>query len=257
MDVTKRFSSRVSDYRKYRPGYPGEIVLDLEREGVLKGGEAGGEAGAVVADVGVGTGLLARIFLERGYRVMGVEPNREMREAGEEELRGFGRYTSVDGMAEGTGLAEGSVDVVTAGQAFHWFKRAEARAEFSRILRGEKWVVLVWNERLVTGDAFLEAYEGLLHKFGTDYKAVDHRNVRREDLEAFYGSEVRERIYGNRQEFDFEGLKGRLMSSSYVPREGDERFGAMVEALRGHFERYERGGRVGVVYETKVYVGRV
>jgi hypothetical protein len=120
-----------------------------------------------------------------------------------------------------------------------------------------KWVVLVWNERLTRGDGFLEAYEELLHWFGTDYVAVDHRNVRREDIEVFFGGAAKERVYGNRQEFDLEGLKGRLMSSSYVPREEDRRFGAMMKELKEVFEKYQRGGKVEFVYETKVYVGRV
>ena len=251
MDVTKRFSNRVADYRKYRPGYPAEIVRDLEAEGVLR-------AGNTVADVGAGTGLLARIFLERGYSVVGIEPNREMREAGEEELRAFENYTGVDGMAENTG-----VDLVTAGQAFHWFRRAEARREVARILRGPKWVVLVWNERLAKGDAFLEAYEGLLHQFGTDYRKVDHRNVRPADLEAFFAGAsaaapaVRERTYANRQVFDFEGVKGRLFSSSYAPAANDLRSGDMLQALRRIFDHHARGGTVAFVYETKMYVGRL
>src|SRR5689334_15561560 len=133
VDPTLRFSNRVDNYSKYRPTYP-SAVLDL------LAAECGLTSNALIADIGSGTGLLAELFLTNGNRVVGVEPNREMRAAGERLLANAPGFTSVDGTAEATTLAAGSVDFVTAGQAFHWFDRALARVEFARILKPEGWV---------------------------------------------------------------------------------------------------------------------
>ena len=147
---TERFSDRVADYVRYRPGYPPELLECLQRNCGLR-------PQWVVADVGSGTGLLAKIFLENGNRVFGIEPNAAMRAAGEEFLRGLDQFTSQEGRAEATGLPARSVDLITAGQAFHWFDRRRARAEFERILKPGGWVALVWNERR-TSTPFLADY---------------------------------------------------------------------------------------------------
>jgi SAM-dependent methyltransferase len=249
MDSTKRFSDRVSDYVKYRPGYPGKIVEDLEKEGILRGP-------SVVADVGSGTGIFSRLFVERGYRVFGVEPNAEMRKAGEEYLRRFSIFLSSEGTAEKTGLANGMVDLVTAAQAFHWFDVPRAKAEFRRILRSEGWVALVWNERKVEVSPFLVEYERLLKEISPDYSKVDHRKVTEGQMREFLGSDMKIFQYDNEQVFDLEGVKGRVMSSSYAPKEG-----AAYEALMGGveraFEKFNAGGKVSFLYETKVYVGQL
>src|SRR5437764_1020077 len=127
-DPTQRFSTRVDNYVKYRPGYPPAIVGLLEAE-------CGLTPESVVADIGAGTGLLAELWLRHGNPVCGVEPNREMREAGARLLAAYPAFTSVDGTAEATTLPDQSVDFVTAGQAFHWFEPVAARREFARILR--------------------------------------------------------------------------------------------------------------------------
>ena len=106
-DSTQRFTGRIENYVRYRPGYP-KAVVELLRE------KCGLERSSVVADVGSGTGFLSRLFLENGNRVFGVEPNREMREAGERFLIGYERFKSVAATAEETTLAGGSVDLLTA-----------------------------------------------------------------------------------------------------------------------------------------------
>ena len=138
MDPTQRFSSRVADYVKYRPSYP-EAIIDLLTA------ECGLTPDSIVAGAGSGTGLLAELFLKAGQRVWGIEPNREMREAGEEFLRGYQRFVSIAASAEATTLPDRSVDFVTAGQSFHWFDRARVGVEFARILKPQGWLVLIWN----------------------------------------------------------------------------------------------------------------
>ena len=250
-DPTARFSSRVADYVRYRPGYPQSLVLLLEKEcGLRRASE--------VADVGSGTGILSELFLRNGNRVYGVEPNREMRAAGERLLAAYPAFVSVEGRAEGTTLEDASVDFVTAGQAFHWFDPAGARREFQRILRPEGWVVVVWNDRRTAGTAFLEDYERLLLEYGTDYREVSVKYAEESSLAALFGASApRRKTFDNEQVFDFDGLKGRLTSSSYAPQPGHPKFEPMMRELEAVFRRHERAGRVAVAYDTKVFYGRL
>ena len=249
-DSTRRFSSRVENYVKYRPGYPPAVVD-------LLAAECGLHAGSVVADVGSGTGLLTELFLKHDARAYGVEPNREMREAGERRLRGYPTFTSVDGTAEATSLPDRSVDFVTAGQAFHWFDHARARVEFARVLRPGGWVVLVWNERR-GATPFLAAYEQLLHEYAVDYAAINHRQVGAEAIGAFFApGSYTKATFENRQVFDFDGLAGRLLSSSYAPEPGHPRHVPMLGELRAIFAAHQRDGSVAFEYDTEVYYGRL
>jgi SAM-dependent methyltransferase len=248
LNPTGRFSSRVDDYSRYRPSYPAEIVALLERECGLK-------SSSTVADIGSGTGLLSKLFLEFGCGVIGVEPNREMREAGEQFLTGFPKFASMDARAEHTGLADSSVDLVTAGQAFHWFDAGAAREEFRRILRDPKWVALIWNEREVTG-GFLQGYERLLHRYAPDYSRVDHRQIGGHQMDEFFGEgNWKLATFDNVQEFDLDGVRGRLRSSSYAPHPGDAAYTPMMAELDGLFEEHQEDGRVAFLYRTNVYYG--
>jgi SAM-dependent methyltransferase len=250
-DPTSRFSSRVENYVKYRPSYPPALVD-------LLAAECGLRAGSVVADVGSGTGLLAELFLRYGCRVFGVEPNPEMRAAGERLLAGYASFTSVAGAAEATTLPGGSVDFVTAGQAFHWFDQAAARAEFARILRPRGWAALVWNDRRAATTPFLAAYERLLHRHALDYAAVNHKRIDEAMLGAFFApGSFTVATFANQQLFDFAGLQGRLLSSSYAPEPGHPRHAPMLAELRAIFEAEQAGGTVAFDYDTKVYYGRL
>jgi SAM-dependent methyltransferase len=250
-DHTGRFSTRVADYVKYRPGYPTAVLRLLEEE-------CGLDSASVVADVGSGTGILSELFLRNGNRVYGVEPNREMREAGERLLASYTNFKSVDGRAEATTLDDKSVDFVTAGQAFHWFDPPHARREFMRILRPGGWVVLVWNDRRTAGTPFLEEYERLLLEYSTDYREVSVKYAEESMLAALYGpSEMRTATFDNEQVFDFDGLRGRLTSASYTPEPGHPNFEPLMRELEALFRRHERDGRVVIAYDTKVFYGRL
>ena len=248
---TQRFSSRVDNYIKYRPGYPSGVVEMLAKECELT-------ARSVVADIGSGTGILSELFLKNGNPVFGVEPNREMREAGERLLKKYPGFTSVAGTAEATTLADRSVDFVAAGQAFHWFDRERARQEFFRILKPNGGVVLIWNERLVDTTPFLRAYEDLLQKYGTDYVAVDHRNVNPDAIAAFFAPRPFSlKKFENRQIVDFDGARGRLLSSSYTPEPGHANYQPMLDELRRIFDEHHVDGQVSFDYVTLVYFGHL
>ena len=248
--ATSRFSDRVENYIRYRPGYPAEVIRLLKSA-------CGLTAERVVADIASGTGIWTRELLQNGNRVYGVEPNAEMRQAGERLLASFPRFTSVDGKAEATTLVDASVDFVTAAQAAHWFDRGAARREFARILKPGGWLVLLWNERDVDGTAFLREYEQLLLNFGTDYADVRHERTTEAVNEFFDPAPYEERSFPMRQEFDYAGLEGRLLSSSYAPGPGHPKHAPMLGELRRSFEQHAEDGRVAFDYKTRVYFGKL
>lgn len=248
---TTRFSDRVDYYLKYRPRYPAKILEFFKDELRLT-------SSSVVADIGSGTGFLSELILDNGNRVYGVEPNKEMRETAEKLLKKYWKFRSVNGCAEDTTLLRRSVDFITVGQAFHWFKIEKAQLEFSRILKPGGWIVLLWNERLTDATPFLQAYERLLLKYSIDYQQVDHRNVNNRKLDSFFGrGKYGIKIFKNSQEFDFNGLKGRLLSSSYIPMEEHSQYESMISELKAIFKSHKQAGRVCFEYDTKVYFGRL
>ena len=247
-DPKERFSTRAENYAKYRPGYP-RGVLELLRA------KCGLTQSSVVADVASGTGLLSELFLRNGNRVYGVEPNDGMREAGERYLAGYPLFTSVRGTAEETTLDGGSVDLVVVGHAFHWFDVRRTREEFSRVLRPGGWAVLLWNELRHGAASLLIAYERLIRRHKTqEYEDFD----REEGIRAFFDPEpFAERIFRHSQSFDLEGLRGRLLSSSYVPDAGQPGHEAMMRELEDVFRAHARGGEVAFEHETLAYYGRL
>jgi len=247
---TARFSDRVENYVRYRPGYPPE-VLDLLRA------ECGLQPSHIIADIASGTGVLTRLLLDNGNSVFAVEPNTEMREMGMHELESYDRLVSVAGTAEETTLRSASVDFVTAAQAAHWFDLPRARAEFVRILRREGWCVLIWIERCTASTPFLRGYEQLLLTYGTDYKEVRHERTTAMIHEFFTPALCRERVFGLRQQLGHEGAAGRLLSSSYAPLEGHPSHAPMMEELRRIFRSHAKDGRVEFGYNTRVFYGHL
>ena len=249
-NATSRFSDRVENYIRYRPGYPPEALLALKSGCGLSPQQA-------VADIASGTGIWTRMLLENGNPVFGVEPNPEMRQAGERLLARFPKFTSVTGSAEATTLPDQSVDFVTAAQAAHWFDREGARREFVRILKPGGWLVLLWNERLTDSTPFLRDYEQLLLTYGTDYEDVRHEKTTDAVNEFFDPAPFQQLGFVTRQEFDYAGMEGRLMSSSYAPGPEHPKHAPMLAELQRIFMTHAIAGRVAVDYKTRVYFGRL
>lgn len=246
---TTRFSDRVEDYVKYRPGYPSGIITFLQKTYGLT-------TGKIIADIGSGTGISAKLFLDNKYQVIGVEPNKAMREKSEALLNAYLNFHVIAASAENTTFNDNSIDVIVAGQAFHWFDRLACRKEFERILKPGGFVVLIWNERLIKDD-FAKAYDKLIVTYSKDYQSVDHRNIDRKSIELFCApNPVALEIFPNKQVFDFDGLKGRLLSSSYVPKGDEGNYRAMIHDLSLLFNEYQQDDKVEILYDTKIYVSR-
>lgn len=247
---TARFSDRVENYIRYRPGYPPE-VLDVLRA------ECGLQPEHVIADIASGTGAFTRLLLENGNQVFAVEPNAEMRDAGSRLLETYAKLTSVEGTAEETSLPSGSADFVTAAQAAHWFDRRRAREEFARILKPRGWCVLIWNERRTANTAFLREYEQLLLTYGTDYKEVRHERTTATIHEFFAPAPYKESVFDLRQRFDYKGVAGRLLSSSYAPLAGHPNHAPMMQELERIFRAHAQAGIVEFEYNTRVFFGKL
>lgn len=244
-----RFSSRAENYAKYRPTYPPGTISILEAR-------CGLSQSSVIADIGSGTGISSELFLRQGNSLFGVEPNEAMRSAAEELLAQYPKFVSVNGTAEQTTLADGSVDFVVAAQAFHWFDRARAKLEFARTLKSGGWVVLIWNERLLDSSPFLRGYENLLIRYGVDYQQVRHENVSAEISEFFSPQAFALETLENAQSLDFPSLKGRVLSASYTPDAQHSNFNPMLAELEELFNTTEINGVVSFDYETKIYFGK-
>jgi SAM-dependent methyltransferase len=249
-ESVERFTNRVEDYAKYRPGYPVAIVELLTNE-------CGLTPESIVADVGSGTGKLSEILLANGNVVLGVEPNATMRVVAEAIFKDEPRFRSIDGSAEATTLDDSSVDLITAGQAFHWFDPIKTRTEWIRILKPDRWVALIWNDRQLETTPFLSDYEQLLLEFGTDYSEVRHDHGRPRIEQFFGGDQYTLKGFPNTQVFDLEGLRGRVRSSSYTPAPDHPRFEPMMRQLETVFDKHQTNGQVNFDYETKVFYGQL
>ena len=250
LDPTRRFTNRVSNYLRYRPRYPAAIINLLESE-------CGLTSQSLIADLGSGTGFLSELFLKHGNSVIGVEPNTEMRLAGEAQLAAYPGFSSVNAVAEATTLPEHSIDFVVAGQAFHWFNREQARPEFWRILKPEGWVVLAWNGFRAESSPLMAAYQQLILRHSTDYTEV-RRELDDRDLASFFAPGVCNFAHFNFQQFfDYQGLEGRLLSSSFVPEPDDPRYEPMLRDLKEIFAAHQKDGKVAFEYDAELYYGQL
>lgn len=250
MQNTERFSGRVGDYAQSRPGYPAETITLLEHE-------TGLSTSAIIADIGSGTGISSEMFLQYGCRVFGVEPNDEMRRAGEVTLQDYQEFTTVRGSAEATGLDDHSVDYVVAARAGHWFDVEMCRKEFARILRGDGWIVLMWNLRRLDTTPFLRAFEALLQQFGTDYGYVKQHTAEESRIRRLFANdEFIHRALSNAQHHDRDGFIGRIRSMSYTPAPDQPGFAVLMDAADRIYHEHQQDGIVTIEYDTEIYWGR-
>jgi ubiquinone/menaquinone biosynthesis C-methylase UbiE len=244
----QRFSNRVENYIKYRPSYPSEIISFLKHEINLSSDQ-------IIADIGSGTGISSVNFLKNNNKVIGIEPNSEMRKASEIYLNAYDNFISIDGKSDNTSLQNSSIDIIIAGQAFHWFNIETTKIEFKRILKNDGYIILIWNEKDFS-KPFMSDYEKFIKKFGTDYDKVKQENIDKEILDGFYTNGYKVKEFYNNQIFDFDGVKGRLFSSSYIPLE-DNKINLMTNELKELFDKYKNNEKINFEYITKLYYGKL
>ncbi len=249
MDYTRRFDKRANDYSKYRPGYPLGILEILRSE-------IGFSPRTTVADIGSGTGLLSRLFLQNGNRVYAVEPNDEMRTIAEHSLSSFPGFISVNGKAEHSTLKESSVDLVAVGQALHWFDPHLTTLEFARILKQNGHVLIAYNDRN-REDPIMQDYEAVVNRHERERAGVPEVN---DAYFSHFFQDGKHRVFTltNEQYLDLEGLLGRLASASYMPNAEDEqRFKALKTDVSRLFKTWQREGQVRLLYDTLISLGPV
>jgi ubiquinone/menaquinone biosynthesis C-methylase UbiE len=243
----ERFSDRVDNYKKYRPTYPDELIEFLRTK-------AGLISGSAIADIGSGTGILTELLLKKGWTVYAIEPNAKMREAAEAQLNDYPDFSSLNGSGEATGLPDQSVQLITVAQAFHWIDPVVARKEFDRILTPGGHAALLWNLRTLDSP-FDKGYEDIKATYGTDYHEI--RKSHEPELTAFFApAEMEVQYFRHSHQLDFEGLKGQVLSSSYMPQPGQKNYEEMMQALTDLFEVNQRDGEVTVTYDTKLYINK-
>jgi len=179
-----------------------------------------------------------------------------MRKQAEEDFAATSNFFSISGTAESTNLPTGSIDLITAGQAFHWFDRKKAAAEFKRILKPDGYAALIWNYRDVEADDLQRMYENILEKHIPDYKQLDHKTMTDEIIRSFFNSDVKKFMLPNFQLFDLESLLGRVLSSSYVPKPPDPIAEKVLSQVEELFNTCKHNSRIQFIYKTVVYLGQ-
>lgn len=211
----------------------------------------------MIADIGSGTGISSEIFLENGNTVYAIEPNKEMREAAEELHKKDKTFISINATAEKTSLKENSIDLIIVGQAFHWFDKLHSKKEFQRIINSNGHLVLMWNDRKLESH-FQQAYERMLREFVPDYEEVNYRNVDEITIESFFlPHSYSLQTFPHSQYFDFDGLKGRLLSSSYAPLKHENSYKPMMNRLEKIFKEFSVNSHVEFEYCCNLYYGKI
>ncbi|OGT43783.1 MAG: hypothetical protein A3F42_01115 [Gammaproteobacteria bacterium RIFCSPHIGHO2_12_FULL_37_34] len=250
-NTVQRFNETVQDYLKYRPSYPKEVYSLLVKQFDLTPEK-------IIADVGSGTGFLSKLFLEHGHSVYGVEPNQGMRKAAEKYLLENQNFHSINGLAEATTLDNESINWIVVGTAFHWFDVKKIRIEFKRILKSPGFCLVVWNVRNKKQSVLLQDYENLILTFSNDYQQSRAQEFDQTIVKDFFHPfEMKTASFIHKQQFSWDGLKGRLLSTSYSLRENDPKYQDMIDELKQIFDRHQSNGLVEFLYDTKMYYGQM
>jgi len=252
-----KFDGKGMIYSKFRPSYPKEFIEYLQyRVGINKG--------SIIADIGSGTGILSRLLLDIGEKVIAVEPNKSMREVAESDLSKYKNFVSVNATAESTTLDDNSVDFITAAQAFHWFDRNLFKIESKRVLKPFGKVILVWNTRVLTSESE-EDYEKIIRKFCPDFEGFSGRKLSalynnigiesENEFELFFDGEYEEMTFKNDKINNLESFLGGALSASYAPNQQDENYPAFIAELEECFNKHAINGKLVMPFVTGSYVG--
>ncbi len=212
MKSIDKFTDKAEVYAKYRPSYPSEYIEYLVSEADLN-------ENCMIADIGSGTGILSRQLLDKGFTVIGVEPNDDMRTLAEQTLKPDSHFISVDAVAEKTTLNDSSLDLITVAQAFHWFDIEQFRLECQRILKQDANVNLVWNSRDGASDINKESAD-ICQKYCPNFKGfsggIEETPIPFQDF--FRDGKYDFKNFRNDLQLNLIGFLGRYLSASYSPK---------------------------------------
>ena len=251
MKSTDKFTDKAEVYAKYRPSYPLEYIEYLVSD-------AGLNEDCIIADIGSGTGILSRQLLERGFTVIGVEPNDDMRTVAEQTLKTYSRFISIEATAENTTINDNSLDIVTVAQAFHWFDLKQFRLECQRFLKQDGRVALVWNSRDASSDINKESAD-VCQKYCPNFigfsGGMEETPIAFQQF--FKDGKYDFKYFRNDLQFNLIGFLGRYLSASYSPKKTDKEYNPFITALSDLFEKYSNNGEIVIPNITRSYLGSV
>ncbi len=241
------YDLRAEAYARSRPGYPVETIDALRRGTGLKPSH-------VVADVGSGHGPFAKLFLENGNEVYGVEPGEGMRTTAERLLKDYPRFTSVAGTAESTSLPDSSMDLVTGAQALTWFDPEPTRREFQRILKPGGHLAFVWYQP--KGDTpWMQESGALFGRWSEQYAGNVQARYNRTEVLGVLLPERSETTFDREIAETWERSLDAYVSTSYVPLPDTPNGAREIEDLRALFELHQVNGLVQFRYVVKLCWG--
>lgn len=244
-------SDRIENAIRFRPNYPHQLIEYLYTEG-------GYSRESVIAEIGSKTGAFTRLLLERGSRVVAIEPDDLLRIAAERLLSDeFQRFVSIKGTASNTTLCDASIHHIVCAHPIHWKDLKECRSEFFRILKPAGSVTIIWNSTMVGADAFTKEYERLVQSHLAHGERTSLHRLELQELADFFGTPKHHFIsVPNHQILDLEGVKGRLLADEDFLELGEEERNAMMKELHSLFDRYSQSGKVVLCYETEAYTSQ-
>jgi ubiquinone/menaquinone biosynthesis C-methylase UbiE len=252
-DSSRIFSKKAESYARYRWDYPAEAIETIvEVTGISRE--------SVLADIGAGTGILTKVFLKRAGRVYAIEPNPEMRALAVSQWGGFPSFQAVDALADATTLPDQSIDVITVGQAIHWFPPESFQKECMRILKPGGWLAIFRYSSMNEGLSLED--KGLLSEIFTEkngYSATRPGDLPEQKPMSFYfrGEHFTKQDFYRTHQESWEEFLGALHSVSNAPDPNHPAFENFVFAAKRFFDQASRGGQLETKQHTELFLGQI
>ncbi len=247
-----KFNHLADIYEKYRPSYPEDYIKDVINKCHL-------DSESLVADIGAGTGILSRQLLHNNLKVVGVEPNSDMRKI-LKKLETNENFRAIDGTAEHTNLENNSVDLIVVAQAFHWFDKEKFKKECKRILKPNGKVWILWNQ-LDENKEIVKEQKKIDDKYTNRFQEVNGilSATKKEDkIQGFFKDNIYEaKVVDNPLENDKERFIGSNLSKSYSLKKDDVNYDKYIEAFGKVFDKYSENGKVMIPNKTYGYLGKI
>ena len=246
INTKELFTGKAAVYANYRPSYPRALKEWLLERADLE----------FVADVGAGTGIFTAFLQESCRKIIGIEPNEDMRKAFQQK---FPTLECLAASAENIPLPDNSLSLITAAQAFHWFDAEKFRRECIRLLKDNGKLLIVWNNAVPTG--FSLEVKAVCQKYCPAFKSGHAGAKTPEEGDCF----LREEYFQTLEFFKTpnnmfrteEEFLGDQLSRSYALKDDDPLYGEYLQSLRDVFQKFSKDALVSDEYETTAYFGTV